>query len=683
MNFFARKRLFALVIACLMLLSTCAAFAEQAMVMEKAVVYASAKTSSNKLGTLKAGTQLEVVAEQNGWSKVELNGNVGYMKSNALAEYKTYDDVDGYTTKSTAMYKSFSTSSKKLGTIAKNEKVTVSAIAGKWARISYKDQVGFVLAANLTNKAPAVQEEKTETFDSYTAYANADNTKVYNAKGKAIGTVGVNTKVTVIAEKDGVCQVKRDGKTAYMYKKNLSTSEVKVEEEKTESSIVEISPTTFYVKNDNAKVYNSKGKVTGKLALNTAVTVSAYNGDLAKISYSGKTGIMYKSDLSSSKIEEEKSSVVEISPTTFYVKNDNAKVYNSKGKVTGKLALNTAVTVSAYNGDLAKISYSGKTGIMYKSDLSSTKIEEEKNDVVEISPTTYYVKNDNAKVLDADGDTIAKLSINTAVTVTAYNDEYAKVTNGSTVGMMKKSDLSSTKVETESSLTLQYGDKGEAVEKVQARLKELGYFSGTVGGNYLDLTRAAVVAFQAAAGLDSTGVCDEKTLTKMFSDSAPKKEAEKETSKEESSSGSSGYSTATPAKGTAKAMDWWTSDIQKIFSRGTVATVTDVSTGIAWYEKRTGGTNHADVQPLTAADTNSMKKAVGSWSWNRRAIFVTINGVNYAASMNAMPHGSGSITTNNFNGHHCIHFTNSRTHGSNSVCSLHQAAIKKAANATL
>ena len=40
--------------------------------------------------------------------------------------------------------------------------------------------------------------------------------------------------------------------------------------------------------------------------------------------------------------------------------------------------------------------------------------------------------------------------------------------------------------------------------------------------------------------------------------------------------------------------------------------------------------------------------------------------------------GSGSITDNNFGGHHCIHFTNSRTHGTNKVCSLHQAAIKKA-----
>jgi len=48
-----------------------------------------------------------------------------------------------------------------------------------------------------------------------------------------------------------------------------------------------------------------------------------------------------------------------------------------------------------------------------------------------------------------------------------------------------------------------------------------------------------------------------------------------------------------------------------------------------------------------------------------------------------MPHGGDSIADNNFDGHHCIHFTNSRTHGSNKVCSLHQAAIKKAANANL
>jgi len=298
-------------------------------------------------------------------------------------------------------------------------------------------------------------------------------------------------------------------------------------------------------------------------------------------------------------------------------------------------------------------------------------------------------------VANASGTTIATLPLNTAVTVDAYTDSLARVSNGSTVGFMLRSDLGTSKVP----VTLKYGDTGDAVKKIQTRLLELGYFTGSIGGNYLTLTTAAVTAFQQAHSLPANGVCDEATLTALFSDGAKKNPYQSSgsgsSSSGSSSSGSSGSevedippaypngSSVQPATGTAIAMDWWTSDIQKIFSRGTTAVVTDVATGIAWRETRSGGTNHADVQPTTAADTAAMKRAVGSWSWNRRAIFVTINGVNYAASMNCMPHGSGSITNNNFDGHHCIHFTNSRTHGTNSVCKLHQAAIQKAAAATL
>lgn len=138
--------------------------------------------------------------------------------------------------------------------------------------------------------------------------------------------------------------------------------------------------------------------------------------------------------------------------------------------------------------------------------------------------------------------------------------------------------------------------------------------------------------------------------------------------------------TATPESKVME-MDWWTSGIQKIFSVGTVATVTDCSSGLTWKVKRSGGTNHADSQPLTSADTETMKKAYGGkWSWDRHAIWVSIGGKKYAASMNGMPHGSGSISGNDFDGHFCIHFTNSRTHGTNKICALHQAAIKKALN---
>ena len=174
MNFFARKRFFALMIAGLMLCSS-AAYAESALVMKDATVYASAKTSSKKLGKLEAGTQLELIAEKSGWAKVELNGNVGYMDADVVAEYKTYDNKAAYTTKDTKMYKSFSTSSKKLGTIPKDEKVIVSATADDWARATYNGHTGFVKLSSLTTEAPA----KEETFKSYTAYAKADDTKVY------------------------------------------------------------------------------------------------------------------------------------------------------------------------------------------------------------------------------------------------------------------------------------------------------------------------------------------------------------------------------------------------------------------------------------------------------------------------------------------------------------------------
>lgn len=126
--------------------------------------------------------------------------------------------------------------------------------------------------------------------------------------------------------------------------------------------------------------------------------------------------------------------------------------------------------------------------------------------------------------------------------------------------------------------------------------------------------------------------------------------------------------------------DWWTGEIQSVLKRGGTATVTDVDTGISFQIKRTGGINHADAQPLTSADTALMLKAYGgTWAWTRRAIWVTVNGKVYAASMNGMPHGeSDSMPDNDFDGCFCIHFLNSRTHEGNRLDAAHQAAVKKA-----
>ena len=73
-----------------------------------------------------------------------------------------------------------------------------------------------------------------------------------------------------------------------------------------------------------------------------------------------------------------------------------------------------------------------------------------------------------------------------------------------------------------------------------------------------------------------------------------------------------------------------------------------------------------------------------AWSWNRRSVIVILSdGTSLAASINGMPHGDSNISGNNMDGHTCIHFTNSRTHGSNNLDAAHQQAIIDALNTNL
>lgn len=123
----------------------------------------------------------------------------------------------------------------------------------------------------------------------------------------------------------------------------------------------------------------------------------------------------------------------------------------------------------------------------------------------------------------------------------------------------------------------------------------------------------------------------------------------------------------------------WT-EVSRIFPRYAVASVVDVETGLSFKVQRRAGQKHADVQPLTRDDTATMKKIYGGqWSWKRRAVLVVTGSHRIAASMNGMPHGAGAIKGNQFPGHFCIHFRDSRTHITNKIDPEHQEMVKKAA----
>ncbi|MGO4887665.1 hypothetical protein ACJ2A9_07910 [Anaerobacillus sp. MEB173] len=120
-------------------------------------------------------------------------------------------------------------------------------------------------------------------------------------------------------------------------------------------------------------------------------------------------------------------------------------------------------------------------------------------------------------------------------------------------------------------------------------------------------------------------------------------------------------------------------EAEKILPRKSIIEIIDIETGLRFLVQRRAGSNHADVQPLTRADTKIMKQIYnGEWSWNRRAILVDNEGQKVAASMHGMPHGKGAIP-NGFPGHFCLHFLGSTTHGSKTIDLSHQVMVYKAA----
>jgi len=215
------------------------------------------------------------------------------------------------------------------------------------------------------------------------------------------------------------------------------------------------------------------------------------------------------------------------------------------------------------------------------------------------------------------------------------------------------------------SITLKPGDTGNNVKDLQMALTEKGFYTGTIDGSFGSGVKKAVKRFQSAINLDVDGLAGNYTLCALYSMLNPP-----------AGQISAGRLDSHAEIPVAK-IDWTTAS--KAIPRQSDIVVIDVRTGYTFNARRTGGSLHADIEPLKAIDTATIWAMYGTqWSWNRRPIWVIYNGQKYAASINGMPHGYDSISGNDMAGQLCIHFVDSRTHGGNAVCPIHQASIVEA-----
>lgn len=156
-----------------------------------------------------------------------------------------------------------------------------------------------------------------------------------------------------------------------------------------------------------------------------------------------------------------------------------------------------------------------------------------------------------------------------------------------------------------------------------------------------------------------------------------------------------------PNESGVEMLDWF-SQGNYIFPIGAVGKFIDIHTGKYFFAKRTMGASHADVETVTAKDTQTMKEIFGgNWTWERRPFILEVNGRRVAVSVSGMPHAgvdgvpynqnvanrSGGYgygpnldtIANGMDGHFDVYTFNGLRHKDNQIDPQHQLAVSIAA----
>ena len=202
-----------------------------------------ASTSYRVIAKLSKGNIVELISENNGWSKVKYDGRLGYVSSEFLSNIdgdipdkkpekpsETLPDtiitkIKVVTATSLNVRSGPSTSNALIGSLRNNEKVEVISESNGWSKIKYGGRVGYVSSIYLkdvgdsntnTNPNPS---EKPNGGTTKTKVVTATSLNVRSGPSTSHGLIGTlkhNEKVEVISESNGWSKIKYNGKEAYV-----------------------------------------------------------------------------------------------------------------------------------------------------------------------------------------------------------------------------------------------------------------------------------------------------------------------------------------------------------------------------------------------------------------------------------------------------------------------------------
>ncbi|WP_445488675.1 SH3 domain-containing protein [Niallia sp. 03133] len=383
-------------------------------------------TSSSVITKLKNGEEVFVSTEANGWSKITINGQTGYVSSEFLKKSdasKKISTVSKSTTSQKTIVKYInvdkgsslnmrtkpSDKSSIIVKLAKGVSVTYYSESNGWAKVKVYGKEGYVASKYLSNSKTFSSDSKntikqsssiTATTKIEMKYVNVDGNSFLNLRssassnGSILARLSRGAKAEILSEKNGWSKIKVNNKTGYVSSQYLS---LKKPVDDTKKPAAVSSTTIMYVNVEKNSTLNmrssgtSSSKIVAKLKRGLKVEVYSQSKGWAKIKTDNKVGYVNTefltknkiTDAASSEPNQQNSSGDKEKTTIKYVAINKGTSLNvrkspsTSADIIKKLTNNTEVSVLSEKSGWSKIKVENVTGYVSTSFLKDKKIQSE------------------------------------------------------------------------------------------------------------------------------------------------------------------------------------------------------------------------------------------------------------------------------------------------------------------
>ena len=339
------------------------------------------------------------------------------------------------------VYKTYSTSSKVLGTMSYGESMTLLATNSSWGYVKNSaGATGYCKLSGIGSSNPNKYSEK--------IYINSSNVKVYKKPDTSSGvmmTLSKNASYTAVAKTpdNEWARLKNGSAYGYVQMKYISTSKV----DDDAPSTPDLTTKTVYISANTLNAYksaSSSSKVLGVMSYGESMTLLATSGDWAQIRNSANAvGYCKLSGLTATNPNN--------LDVRVYVSSASAKVYkkpSTSADVLTTVKLNDSFTAVAITADSAwaRVKSGSSYGYIQASKLSASETEPEEPDEPDIPLVSTVYISANTLVAYSSPSTSSKnlgtMSYGERMTLLGVDGSWAKIQNSSgAVGYCKLDGL--------------------------------------------------------------------------------------------------------------------------------------------------------------------------------------------------------------------------------------------------